>query len=48
MIFAPVEHDMLEEMRVAGFTTDLILGANVVPDVDGNNGCFMVFMDNDR
>ena len=44
VILAAVEHQVLKQMREAGFAAHFILGANVVPDIDRNNRRFSVFV----
>ena len=40
-----LEHDVLEQMREAGLARDLVLGADVVPDVDRHDRRQVVFRD---
>ena len=43
-----VEHQMFEKVGEAGFAGLFVLGADVVPDVDGHDRGFPVFVDNQR
>ena len=45
MVLAAAEHEVLEEMGEAGLAGALVLGADVVPDVDGDDGRFVVLVD---
>ena len=40
-----LEHDVLEEVREAGLAGDLVLGADVVPDVDRGDGRQVILRD---
>ena len=42
-----LEHDVLEQVREAGLARDLVLGADVVPDVDGHDGREVVLGDDE-
>ena len=44
VVFAPAEHQMLEQVRKPGLPGPLVLGAYVVPDIDGDDGCLVVFV----
>jgi hypothetical protein len=46
-VFAAAEHEVLEEVREAGLAGLLVLGPDVVPDVDGHDGGLVVFVDDD-
>jgi len=43
-MLAAAEHQMFEQVREPGLAWLLVLRADVIPDVDGYDGCFMVFM----
>ena len=45
-MFAAAEHQVLEEMREAGFARLFVFRADVVPEVHGDDGRLMVFVDN--
>ena len=47
VVLGPLEHDVLEEMREAGAPGLFVLGADVVPDVDGGDGERVVLVDDD-
>ena len=42
-----LEHDVLEQVGEPGLAGDLVLGADVVPQVDGDDRSEMVFRDDD-
>ena len=42
-----LEHQVLEEVREAGTAGHLVLGADVVPDVDGDDRQRVIFVDED-
>ena len=42
-----LEHDMLEQVREAGLAGDLVLGADVVPEVDRHDRCEMILRHDD-
>ena len=44
MISRRVEHQVLEEMSKTGFADFLVLGAHVIPDIDGDYGRLVIFM----
>jgi hypothetical protein len=44
-VFAAAEHQVLEEVREAGLAGLFVLRADVIPDVDGHDGGFVVFVD---
>ncbi len=47
MVLAAAEHEVLEEMGEAGLAGALVLGAHVVPDVDGDDGRLVVLVDDE-
>ena len=44
-VLAAVEHQVFEQVSEAGAAGLFIFRADVIPDVDGNNRRFMVFVD---
>ena len=44
-MLGPFEHQMLEEMRKAGTSRPLVLGADVIPDVHRHDRHVMVLVD---
>ena len=47
MVLAAAEHEVLEEMSEAGLAGPLVLRAHVVPDVDRDDGRFVVLVDDE-
>jgi hypothetical protein len=47
-VFAAVEHEVLEEVGETGFAGLLVLRADMIPDVDGDDGGFVVLIDQKR
>ena len=43
-VFAAAEHQVLEQVREAGLAGLLVLGPDVVPNVDGHDGGLMIFV----
>ena len=46
-IFAAAEHQVLEEMGETGVAGFFVLGADMIPGVDGDDGGLVVFVDED-
>ena len=46
-ILAAAEHEVLEEMGETGLAGFFVFGADVIPGVDGDDGSFVVFVDDD-
>ena len=46
-VLAAAEHEVFIEVSEAGLAEVLILGADVIPDVDGHDGRFVVFVNDD-
>jgi len=44
-IFGSVEHDMFEQMRIAGLAFRLVGGTDAIPDRDRHDGCLAICMD---
>src|SRR5881296_3425001 len=47
-MFAAGEHQMLEQVGETGLAGLLILGSNMIPEVDGDDGGFVILMDDQR
>ena len=47
-VLRAVEHQVLEEVREAGLARPLVLGADVVPDVHGDDRRLVVLVDDER
>ncbi|OPZ80333.1 MAG: hypothetical protein BWY77_01125 [bacterium ADurb.Bin431] len=47
VVFAAVEHQVLEEMGETGLAGLFILGADMIPDIKGDDRGFMVLVDDD-
>ena len=47
-VFRAVEHEVLEQVREAGLAELFVLRADVIPQVDRDDGRFVVFMDDER
>jgi ribulose 1,5-bisphosphate synthetase/thiazole synthase len=43
-MFAAAEHEVFEQVREPGFARPLVFRADVVPDVDGHDGRFVIFV----
>ncbi len=46
-VFAAAEHEVFEEVGEAGLAGLLVFRADVVPDVDGHDGGFVIFVHDD-
>ncbi len=46
-MLAAAEHEVLEKMSEAGFARLFIFRADVVPDINGDDGGLVVFVNND-
>jgi hypothetical protein len=47
VVLRTLEHQVLEQVREAGASRHFVLRADVIPDVDGDNGKRVILVDQD-